>query len=169
MVVVGGEDITTVVPLASHLGNDVKAFIVLQELVIDICFYTLHAFDGLGRHPDDGLIHHFLTVGLEELNRRLPRIDQSSIGAFPSLLELSLKKITCLIGAVLGIVSPLILGAAQFLDYPLVMCQVLRHNHRGRNHHHNHCNNLLHTFYHRLPCCWGVGTILTGPFGIISS
>ena len=86
MVVMGGEDIATVVALASHLCNDVEALVVLQELIVDICFYALHAFDGFGCHPYDGLVYHLLAVGFEKFNWCLPCVDQSGIVALASLL-----------------------------------------------------------------------------------
>ena len=76
MVVMGGEDVATVVALASHLGNDVETLVILQELIVDIHFHTLHAFDGLRCHPYDGLVHHLLAVGLKEFDWRLPCVDR---------------------------------------------------------------------------------------------
>ena len=59
-----------------------ETFVILQELIIDICFYALYAIDGFGCYPDDGLVHHLLTVGLEKFNRRLPCVDEAGIVTF---------------------------------------------------------------------------------------
>ena len=81
VVVVGGEDIATVVTLALNLADDVEALVVLQELSVDIEADALYALDGLGCYPNDGFVYDPMAVCLEELDGRLPCVDQSGVGA----------------------------------------------------------------------------------------
>ena len=89
MVVMGGENVATVVALASHLCNDVEALVVLQELIVDICFYALHAFDGLRCHPYDGLVYHLLAVGFEKFDQRSSLLPLGRADASIALLLLT--------------------------------------------------------------------------------
>ena len=88
MVVVGCEDVATVVPLSFDLGDDIETLIVLQELVVHIGLYALHTLNGLWRYPDDGFVDHSFSVCLKELDRCLQRIEESCVGALSCLLEL---------------------------------------------------------------------------------
>ena len=69
MVIMRREDITAVVLLTLHFCNDVEALVIFQEFVVHIRFHSLHSLDCLRRYPDDGLIHHTMTVSLKELDR----------------------------------------------------------------------------------------------------
>ena len=88
MVVVGGEDVAAVVPAAQHFGDDVLGLVALQELVLHVQPYALHALNGLGRNPYDWLIHNAMAVGFEELDGRRPGIDKAGIIAYTRLLQL---------------------------------------------------------------------------------
>ena len=87
MIIMRSEDITTVVPLALYLGNDVEAFIVFQKLVVYLCMYLLHALYGLWRYPQDGFVDHLLSISLEELDGGFPRIDEARIRTFACFLQ----------------------------------------------------------------------------------
>ena len=70
-----------------YTTDDIKAFVVLQELVIHIRFHSLHALNSLRCYPEDGLVHYPAAVCLEEFDGGWPRVDKSSIGAFACLLK----------------------------------------------------------------------------------
>ncbi len=61
MVIMGCEDIATVVSLTFHLCNDIEALVVLQEFVVDIRFHALYSLYGFWCRSDDGLVHHAMT------------------------------------------------------------------------------------------------------------
>ena len=81
VVVMGGEHVATVVPAALHLGDDIETLVALQELVLDVGrdgFRIL--WETVGR-PENGLVDHFLAIGLVEFQRFLPDVHQACIGA----------------------------------------------------------------------------------------
>ena len=70
-----------------HFGNHIEQLIVLQKLIVDFGAHGLDALDGLGGHPNDGLLHHPVTIGLVELDGGSPNLDEPGIGALASLLQ----------------------------------------------------------------------------------
>ena len=87
VIVMGGEDVAGVMFLPFHFGDHVKEGVVLQELMLDVQLYTLCSFDGFRRHPDDGLVHDFFAVGLEELDGGSPGVKQAGVGALPCRMQ----------------------------------------------------------------------------------
>ena len=85
MVIVCCEHKTTIVLLAFHLGDDIEKLVILKELIVDFGTNGLHALNGFRCHPDDGLFHHSMSIGLEELDRCWPSINQSCIRTFRCL------------------------------------------------------------------------------------
>ena len=75
-------------------------------------------------------ISPYLHLPAERIDIQLEGLERHFV--YASLLELSLKIHSCLIGTILGVAATLILGAAQFLNHSFIMCQVLRTNHCGR-------------------------------------
>ena len=87
MVVMRREHIAAVMPLALHLGDHIEAFIVFEELVVHLRPDALHTLHGLWCHPQNGLVYHIMAISLEELDGRLPCVDESCIGTFTSFLQ----------------------------------------------------------------------------------
>ena len=85
------KDVATVVSATFNLGDDVKTLVAFEEAVVDVGGDAVGIFREVGRHPDDGLVHHLLTIGFVELERLLPGVDHAGIlalGAFFHLLEI---------------------------------------------------------------------------------
>ena len=87
VVVMGREDVATVVSGAFDLRDHVEEAVILQELVFHVETDGLHALDGLGCHPHDGLVRHAVAVGLVELDGGGPDLEESGIGALARLLQ----------------------------------------------------------------------------------
>ena len=87
MVVMSRKDIAAVVPAAKHLGYNVLRFVCFQELILNVQLYALHALYRLGCYPHYRFINDAMPIGLKELDRRGPGIDESRIGALTSLLQ----------------------------------------------------------------------------------
>ena len=91
VVVVCRENEAAVMPTALHLGDDVEALVALEETVVDIGGDAASLFREVGRHPDDGLVHHLLAVSFVELQRLPPGVDHAGIlalGPFFHLLKI---------------------------------------------------------------------------------
>ena len=91
MVVMRRENEAAVVPLALHLGNNVKKLVILQKLVLDIDRDGFGIFWKVGSGPNDGLAHYLFPVCLVELQQRFPCLDHASVGATlftPNFLEI---------------------------------------------------------------------------------
>ena len=87
VVVVRREHEATIVTSAFNFCYHVEKLIVLQPFIVDIKFYVFHTLDGFRCHPDDGLIHDTMTVSLEELDGRLPSVDETCVRTLARLLQ----------------------------------------------------------------------------------
>ena len=88
MVIMRREDVTGVVSAPLYFGYYVKEFIIIEKLIFDVYLYALHVLYCLRRYPDDGLVHHFLSVSLEEFDGSRPGQQKAGVGALACFLKL---------------------------------------------------------------------------------
>lgn len=91
VVVVGQEEEAAVVAASWDGDHDVAAFIIGEELCIDVYVNFFSIFWEVGRAPHDGLVAHLLSVGFVELEGRGPGADDTAEGQlhpFAHLAEL---------------------------------------------------------------------------------
>ena len=88
MVIVCSENVAAVVTAPFDLRDHIEKLIILEEFIFNVHLHAFHTLDRFRRHPDDGLVHHLLSVGLKELDRRGPGVEQAGIGAGSGLLQL---------------------------------------------------------------------------------
>lgn len=91
VVVMGQEEEAAVVAASWDGDHDVAAFIIGEELCIDVYVNFFSIFGEVGRAPHDGLVAHLLSVGFVELEGRGPGADDAAEGQlhpFAHLAEL---------------------------------------------------------------------------------
>ena len=88
MVVMGSEDIATVVSAALHLCNHIETFILLEEHVFHIDLYTLGILREVWGYPDDRFLLHSLAICLVELQRCFPCVKEAGTATFILALQL---------------------------------------------------------------------------------